>query len=353
MTHHVRWLRGGGAGPLVIAAFFGLVIFCSGSARAADSGFSIQVSPSPLTVTLKPDERKTATLTIRNQSTHDQILVPHISGFVIDKTSQKIDLRPDVPSGLDEWIEFKDRSLTIPPGASRPLEIIYHTPSNVGFSYAVAITLDPPDKTPETKGANYKASVAVFNLINIERADAKKELQVVAFKSDRSRYAFLPASFTLTVQNNGNVIDQPAGNVFIQRSFDDTEPLATIPLNQTNGYILPNTSRDFTSQWADGFPRYESTKSAANTEPERHLRWDWRHMNELRIGKYVAKAVLVYNDGQRDVPLIASTTFWVIPWTLLFAIVAAAGLLITGLLAWGKLVLRGTKKVGKYARRKK
>lgn len=351
MTNHKRWLRKYGAWLPVTAAMLALLLpAASQAADSGGSGFNIQVSPSPLAVRLNPGERQTATITVRNLSNHSETLVPGLSGFAMGKDGEKIDLKSEVPLGLDQWIKFKQQTLTVAPGGSQPLEIIYDTPSNVGFSYALAITLNQADTKTESQGATLKASVAVFNLININRPDAKRELEIQSFKSDKSSYEYLPAGFTLSVRNNGNVIDQPTGNLFIQRSFDDAEPIATIPINQASSYILPGTSRNLNTNWEDGFPRHVTTQTGGVETTK--LSWNWKELNSLRMGKYVAKVVLVYNDGHRDIPLIASVSFWVIPWKLILVTLVVGGLVVTGLVAWVRILLKGTSRVRKYARRK-
>lgn len=347
MSNHIKWLRKGGIWLPIVAAVLVLVFPIAATATGAGEGFNVQVSPSPLTVTLNPGEQKTATLTVRNLSNHSETLIPELHGFAISANSDKIDLRADAPLGLDQWVRFSQSSLTLAAGSSQPLEIVYNTPRNVGFSYALAITLSQADRKNQVQGAALKASVAVFNLININRSDAKRELSIERFTSKKSKYEYVPASFELTIKNKGNVIDQPAGNLFIQRSFGDSKPIATIPINKANGYILPDISRTLTMEWSDGFPQRVTDESGKS-----RLSWNWGKLGKLRIGKYVAKAVLVYNDGQRDVPLVISTTFWVIPWKLLLGTVVVAGLVVTGLIAWVRIVMNGTKKVRKYARRK-
>jgi len=317
------------------------------SAAAADQEFNIQVAPSPLAVTVKPGQTQTATLTVRNFSNHSETLYPRLSGFKIDKSSQKIELEEKVPLGLDQWISFKDAALTIPAGGTQPLLITYRTPENVGFSYALAITLSRGQDQLPKDGTRLQGAVAVFNLINVDRKDAKRELTIEKFSTDKSRYEFLPAGFTLTVKNNGNVIDQPQGNVFIQRGFDSDKPIATLPINKAAGYILPGTARTFTDKWSDGFPSYVPAQENGKTTYK--LKWDWKRLGDLRFGKYTAKAVVVYNDGQRDVPLVASTTFWVIPWRIIFVTLFILLILGAGVYAWVRLIIKGTKKVKGYA----
>jgi hypothetical protein len=343
--NHREWLRRSVVWLPVLAAI--LVTCCPGSTQAASDGFNIQVSPSPLVVQLTPGHAQTASVTVRNLSNHSETLLPRLNGFTLDPKNEKIDLTPSVPLGLGEWVSFKQSSLTIAPGGSQLLDVVFNTPDNVGFSYSLAITLTPADKLTANSGANYEASVAIFNLININRPDAKRELSIESFTADKSRYEYLPANFNLVVKNRGNVIDQPAGTIFIQREFGDNEPIASIPLNAANRYILPDTSRTLSSEWADGFPRYV-TDGASKPKLER----EWRNVGKLRIGKYTAKAVLTYNDGTRDIPLIASTTFWVLPWKLLGVSFVIGLLILTGLIAWVRLVLKGTKKVRTYAKRR-
>jgi hypothetical protein len=350
-SNHTTWLRKLRVGLLGVA-----VVLVSSSlyvlpTHAQDEGdFNIQVAPSPLAVTLTPGKAQTATITIRNFSSHSETLRPELNGFKIDPSSKKIELTTSAPADIAEWVSFKQPTITLAAGASQPLEISYNTPANVGFSYAFAVVLHRANEPGATTGERLKAAVAVFNLVNINRPDAKRELAIDSFTSDKGHYEFLPAQFTLTISNKGNVIDQPAGNIFIQRTFNDSKPIATLPINREAGYILPATTRAFSSSWQDGFPVYATTVTNGKTSV--HLTWDWKRFSGLRFGHYVAKAVLVYNDGHRDVPLVASTSFWVIPWRIVFAVLALLVIVVMGILGWGKLIMQGTKKVRKYARRR-
>lgn len=353
INHTRQWLCQKGAWVLHIAVAIAVPLIASAPALAASGGagpdFNIQVSPSPLVVTLKPGKAQNATLTVRNVSNHVETLYPRLSGFHVDKQSRDIRLTETAPADMASWVTFKNASLTMPAGATQQLTVQFNTPNDVGFSYSAAITLArSPDNPIDSDGLHLRGAVAVFCLVNIDRPGATSSLGVSGLKSDKSQYQFLPAHFSLAIQNRGNVISQPSGSLFIQRSFDSTTPIATLPVNSANKYVLTGTSRDFTVGWNSGFPRY-----ITDANGQRHLQWDWKHLNELRFGRYVAKAVIIYNDGQRDIPVVTATTFWVIPWTLLIGILIITFILVMGVIGWGRLLFKGTRKVGGYAIRRR
>jgi hypothetical protein len=341
------WLWSIGVVVWLMPVIAGLTMLVPSKASAAEAGdFTIQVSPSPLVITLKPGTTQTATLTIRNQSNHEETLTPALTAVKVGSSSTDVSLGDTPPPEIRDWVSFDQSSLTLGAGTTKQLNVIYKTPANVGFSYITAITLNRAGNTLTTNnGASYKASVAVFNLMNIDRTGAYRELKIERFATEKSRYEFLPAQFSLKVRNTGNVTVQPAGTLFIQRSFDSNTPLATIPINRGGGYILPENTRTFDAKWDKGFPAYTTANIDGKTETT--LSWDWKHIGDLRFGKYVAKIVLVYNDGQRDIPVVASVSFWVIPWRIILVGLLLIVVVVTGIVGWGKIIARGTGKLRK------
>ncbi|HSW99726.1 MAG TPA: Fn3-like domain-containing protein [Patescibacteria group bacterium] len=329
--------------PLGVATI--LVVCVPATAHATGNDFNIQVSPSPVVVSLTPGQTQTTTLTLRNFSNHSESLQPGITGLQVDKTSQKVTLQSSLPADIASWLHFSPSAITLAPGTSTKLTITFTTPRDIGFNYSVGITLTSSENAGQTNnGAAIKPEVVVFCLININRPDARSQLSIEGFSGDKSHYNFLPANFTIKVKNSGNVISQPSGTIFIQRSFNDATPIATLPINNGGGYSLPGTTRSFSANWNAGFPLYVTTSAGKH-----YLSWNWKRVSELRFGKYVAKAVLVYDNGRQDVPIITSFSFWVIPWGLLLFVTVTAIILVMGLVTWGWLLFKGTKKMKGYA----
>jgi hypothetical protein len=103
------------------------------------------------------------------------------------------------------------------------------------------------------------------------------------------------------------------------------QQVAILDINPNQGSVLPNSPRNFLPEWSDGFPVYipkiQDGKAVLDVkgDPVRELKWDFKDASKLRFGKYTAKMLLVFDDGQRDVPLEAMVSFWVVPWRILLA----------------------------------
>lgn len=345
VTNLGRWVCKITSVGMLSAAALLLLLAAPHAHAAADTDFTIQVSPSPLTATLTPGHLQAAALTVRNLSTHTETLTAGLKGFAMNPRDQSITLNDDLPGDIAAWVSFDHPTLTLGAGQSQQLTVQFATPTDVGFSYAFAISLNRVggDNTLAQPGTHIKASVAVFCLANINRSDATAGLAITGLTTNKPHYSFLPAQFSLTVKNTGNVISQPTGSIFIQRAYNSTTPITTLALNSNHSYILPGQSRTLTTQWTDGFPVYVTKTADGKTSV--HLSWSWKHLNQFRVGRYVAKAVLVYNNGSSDVPVVSSVSFWVMPWWLLVCCLVLLVVLVMGLIGWGRLIFKGTSKV--------
>src|SRR5882724_5254856 len=110
-SHVLKWLRTYGVGLLGVVAI--LTILYPATTRAADTNdFSIQVSPSPLVVTLTPGKAQTANVTVRNFSNHPETITASLKGFHVDADSRQVSLTADAPAGMGNWVTFAASSLT-------------------------------------------------------------------------------------------------------------------------------------------------------------------------------------------------------------------------------------------------
>jgi len=300
------------------------------SAVDPPSDFSLQVSPSPLVADLKPGTKTTRELKIRNAGTGPETLKIESRKFSVNNETGQVALDDTAPSEIAEWVKFSAPTFTVQPGEWYTQKVTISLPKNTGFSYSLALIISRTQNPQSVEsGRLIKGSVAVFTLINVDRPGATRKIDVEDLSMTSGVYEYLPATVTVRFKNTGNTIVQPYGNIFIQRGSDDTTPIATLPVNDTRGYILPDSERLLTTNWSDGFPVVQTTVAADGTE-QRSESWNWSQVSKLRIGQYTAKLVAVYNDGQRDVPIEKEVTFWVIPWKIILGIIVVVAFVLLG-----------------------
>lgn len=300
------------------------------AAATDNSGLSLEVSPSPVVLTLKPGELKTVDVRIFNAGANTETLKIVLQTFTTNKSNSQVNLEDSLPPEVKDWIRFAKPVFTVKPGERVTQQVSISIPESAGFSYnfAMVISRQTTPKAPAGQ-STVVGSVAIFTLLNVDRPGAIKKLTVDSFKSSKKYYEYLPAELTLKLSNEGNSLILPAGNAFIQRTANSNDPETVLPINPKSLYLLPGVTREYPIKWDDGLPVYETKLAAANAPAERKLEWNWRD-SKFRIGRYVARVVVIYNDGQRDVPVEAQVSFWVIPWKIITGIILAVVVLLIG-----------------------
>jgi hypothetical protein len=304
----------------------------TGSASAADGEFNLQVSPSPLVLTLKPGETTSYDLRIRNVGAKPENLRIDPRSFTVDNNSGQVKFDDSKkPVEIGDWVHFSAQNFTVQPGEWYTQKLTFAIPKSAGFSYSFALVITRQNPTPiNGAGQTLEGKVAIFALLNIDKPGATRKLGIQEFSTDQSVYEYLPAKLNVRFKNIGNTIVQPAGNIFVQRDGKDKTPVSTLSVNPSGGYILPGSIRTLTTQWNDGFQVIHEGTDASG-KPTSNVEWNWANLSHIRIGKYTAKVIAIYNDGQRDVPLEAEVSFWVFPWKVLLGLLAIVVLLGFGI----------------------
>jgi hypothetical protein len=302
----------------------------------SSEGINLQISPLPIELSTKPGTSVDTDLRVRNAGGQTEKLQVRLLRVSEDNNGR---VHLDSPKPSDEWakwVKFDRQTFNAPPGQWQTIKMTVDVPRTAAFGYYFAVEYLRANEAPSEAGkASARGAVATFILFNADAPGAKREAQIVSFSADRKSYEFLPATFTVKVKNTGNVHVGPTGNIFIAKGGKQVDVLN---INADSGKVLPGGSRFFTSSWKNGFPVY-TVKTGADGQPltdkkgqpQQSLKWDFSHANRLRFGHYTAHLVMVYDNGQRDVPMEATLSFWVIPWRvigilLIVAIFVAIGL---------------------------
>jgi len=324
----------------ICAVAIAIIAFSPQAKAAAPSNFSLVVTPSPIVATANPGQTTQLQLKILNNGSETENLQIQPRSFSINNTTGQINISDASPLGVTNWISFSAPKFTVAVGQWFTEDVRLAVPKDAGFSYSFVLVINRQgNPQPTQSGRLIKAALAVFTLLNINQPGATRQLSVSAFTVSKHIYEWLPATFTVKFKNTGNSIVQPSGNIFIQRTTTAKTPINVLPVNAGGGYILPGTVRLLKSSWSNGFPAYQTVTTSTGAS-QQHLTWNWSKLSSLRIGRYTADLVAVYNNGLEDVPIQAQVSFWVIPWKILIVVAIVGLLLLFGLWSLVRAIIR-------------
>lgn len=294
---------------------------------AQQTGFNVTLSPSLLDLTANPGDTLKEKFRIRNNGD-----TPMDVSITVDKldphsrNGQIVPVKPDPTDQSVSWISFDTATFSAQPKEWLEVPFTITIPKTAAFGYYYAFRIGPSKAGSSQNGATTQllGQIVLPVLLNVTSPHANANLQLLSFTTTNFLSEYLPVSFQATFTNTGNVAVRPSGTIFIRLKDGQSEAL---DMNSQAGIILPGGKRTFSVDWTDGFlvqqPVMEDgqVKLDANNHPMYTLQINWNYLTHFRIGKYTATLLAVYDNGQKDVPFEASTTFWVLPWKLLGGIV--------------------------------
>lgn len=332
----------------LLKSFFGLVLVFGlvlpTFSQAQSSGLSLLTSPLPILAKTTPGVPVTTDLKIRNTGTEEETLKISLMKFeAYEDTGKPALMEPEPGDEFLKWVSFSEDTFKIAPGEWKTIQATITPPKEAAFGYYYAFVFSRANEnlTQEERRTAINGGTAVLALLDVDVPGAKREVTIDKFSLDKKVYEFLPATFSVTLKNNGNVHGAPRGNIFIDKG--DTKDIALLEVNKEKGNILPSSKRTFEASWTEGFPKYvpkivdgkEVKNSQGETEME--LKWNFNDLSQLRFGRYNAKLLMIYDDGtQHDVPLEGEVSFWVIPWRII-----AVGLVVVIVILFGLRFLFG------------
>src|SRR3989338_6891630 len=290
-----------------------------------ETGIDLTVSPVFINLRTDPGKPVSAQIKIKNNSNIEEFLTTHLLKFETSPDGARpllVELDKDDP--FISWVTFSKESFTLAPNETTTVKVTITPPKDaaLGYYYGVAFERIAEKETGAT-GTTITGAPAVSLLLEVRSPNAKKELQLVDFTTDQLFYEYLPATFTITMKNTGNIHIIPAGDIFID--WGGQKDIGILQTNEARGNVLPKSQRTFSVVWDDGMivriPKVdekgkEITDKDGNTVYETKIDFD-KPLRTFRIGKYTANLLMVYDNGERDVPLEAQVSFWIVPWKIL------------------------------------
>lgn len=309
---------------------------------------AINLTVSPISVLLETDPGTQVTNSIRvlNNGTEAEHLTVELATFEASQDGSQPAIRSFTDTEAQkDWLTFSEKNITALPGEWKTVGLTFAPPPEAALSYYYAIIVKRQSDAVAAEGESIVTGApAVLVLATVASPNARQELRLESFSTQHAVYEFLPTSFEVVIQNSGNVHLAPFGNVFIDSG--SKKDIAALSVNAANGMVLPGSTRTYTISWNDGFPSYEPVlldgKPVLHTDgtPKQKLHWDFSQMNKLRFGKYTAQLLMVYDNGERDVPVESTLSFWVIPWRFLVVALLIVVFVVLGILLSSIFLLR-------------
>ncbi len=269
-----------------------------------NSGQALEIGPPIINLTADPGQTIKAQVSVKNISSGTMVVGAQVNDFVAggeDGTPKILLGENDTsPYSLIDWVTpFKD--MTLKSRQQQDLPVTIHIPANAspgGYYGVIRFTATPPEL--KNTGVSLSASVGALIMLRIS-GQARESMSIEEFSvnhngSTGNFFETTPLSFVERIKNTGNVFEQPTGQVIVTDMFGST--IAAVNVNLASSNVLPDSIRKF-----------EQPLDSATIG------------DRILFGQYTAELKLTYGANQQA--LTQKINFWVIPYTLIAAVIAS------------------------------
>lgn len=284
-----------------IASLFAISLLFGPAGVKAQTAVSNGLSAIPPRLDMeevKPDQTKTVSIKVRNESTETKTINVSLRDFVVTDNQGTPTFLESTNTesnrwAASSWIQVSPTSLTLKPGETKGLTLTVMPPANAlpGGHYT-AVVYSPESGSINSTGASVQTNVGTLVYVTVP-GDINQNATIQSFTAPKFS-EFGPVDFKSTIKNYSDIHIQPVGSITVTNWLGGQT--AKLALDQTN--IFPYTTRNF-----------------ENTLDKKWL-----------FGRYKATLNAVY--GTAGGVVAATIFFWVIPWRLLILTAAGIGIII-------------------------
>lgn len=301
---------------VVVFTIFSFILFSQNTkAQLNNSSLSIGYSPVAVYLTLKPGETKTDELVFWNLAPIEIEYFAYVKGF---KQIQEIPGTSRILSDQEEsdalysaasWINIDKESLKLFPNEYTKLKYTITVPKDVasGEYNAQVFLLSQTQKKNIEKSSSAFADLGAGSVFLIKVGEISEKAQIEYFKTEKQFYEYTPTIFEAMYVNKGNTHIKPTGDIVIVNFLG--QEVDRINFNQNLQGLLRGTSAIYKDRW--NMDNY-FTKNG-----------------KIAIGPLKAILYSTYkSENPGFVTLTATTSYWVLPWKIILAIIMVFTILI-------------------------
>ncbi len=275
--------------------------------NTANNGQALEIAPPVIELKADPGQSVKVQILLRNVSSGALVVSGQANDFVAsgEGGTPKVLLNGETsPYSLKDWV-IPPASLQLAPKEIKTMTITINVPSDgsPGGHYGI---IRFTATAPSLSGTGVAISASLGSLIlmtvngPVNENLTVKEFSVAHGGRTGSLFDSTPLTFTTKLTNNGNVHEQPVGQVTIKDMFG--KKFASVNVNLPPKNVLPQSTRKFESPL---------DKTVIG--------------NKKMFGRYTADLTVKYGKNN-DKTVTSSMSFWVIPIrTVVIAIAALIG----------------------------
>ncbi len=288
----------------LVAIFSGIppTVQADSPTNSPNAGQALEIAPPIVNLTVNPGQTVTVAIYLRDIAKTNLIVTGQANDFVAsgEDGTPKLLLNSDSndPYSMRSWVAALP-SLNLIPQEIKAMTVTLQVPSDAapgGHYGVIRFTATPPDLN--TNGVSLSASLGALMLVTVT-GKINENLSVEEFSVNQNEHTgwFFetpPLNFVERFKNNGNIHEQPTGQVTVTDMLG--HKLASVNVNVPPTNVLPASIR-----------RYE--------EP-----LDSSVIGDAKMfGRYTADLKVTY--GASKTVLTSEISFWVIPYKLILGII--------------------------------
>lgn len=264
-----------------------------------DVGQALEIAPPVISLIANPGQTLRTNIALRDVSTTKLIVQGQVNDFEADGEDGTPKLLLDEgetsPYSMKSWIRPLT-TVTLKPKQIENLPVVIDVPKDAapgGYFSVVRFTATAPDL--DSTGVSLSASLGALVFVRVNGKAAEK-LTISEFSVEtknglkKTLFESLPIDFIARIKNEGNVHEQPAGQITINDMFGKN--IARLNVNLPPRNILPGSIRRF------------------------EVPLDSKVLGKTQLfGRYTADVRMTYGEGNKVIT--DSITFWVIPYKLI------------------------------------
>ncbi len=295
---------------------------------------AITLVPPSLEYVAKPGETVDGIMKLINEESETKTLYVSTANFTAKGETGTPDFQFDVPnSNLASWITVETQEVALESQRTQQVPFTITVPETAepgGYYAGIFFGTQPP--TVSGTGIGIGAKVGTLIILKVEGETFESAtIEEFGFDVPKTKFNRLPLNFVLRVKNAGNVHVRPTGTLTVRNMLGGES--VSLPINQTQGAVLPNSIRRFEAFWK----KQTDIQERGNFFQEFSREW-----KNFGLGNYTATVNLDY--GLQKQVLTASTSFTIFPWRVLlvslFVLVLIILLLIFLIRQYNAMIVR-------------